>query len=160
MWIVYKYIIPPWYFHWTLVWKQNACVGRHRIFWTRDCFFLLRYKGEIPTNHDVDETHKYPSLTTEVRGYAQKWLGQMPLFCIYFPSSWPIKGRFSSYEQTWLCSFFFFKNRKTGFAPFEGWMFRHPKFFFGLLEMIGAVHISTDLAETLTSINLKIFTSL
>ena len=30
-------------------------------------------------------------------------------------------------------------------------MFRHPKIFFGLLEMIGAVHISTDLAETLTS---------
>ena len=69
---VYKYIIPPWYFHWTLVWKQNACVGRLRSFGLEIVFCLLRYKGEIPTNHDVDETHKYPSLTTEVRGSAEK----------------------------------------------------------------------------------------
>lgn len=100
-----------------------------------------------------------PLLQLRSGGLPKKGLGQMRLFCIYFPSYWPIKGRFSSYEQTGLCSFAFLLIKKR-VSPLLKVGCLGILRFFGLLEMIGAVHISTDLAETLTSINLKIFTSL
>ena len=99
-----------------------------------------------------------PLLQLRSGGLPKKGLGQMRLFCIYFPSYWPIKGRFSSYEQTGLCSFAFLLIKKR-VSPLLKVGCLGILRFFGLLEMIGAVHISTDLAETLTSINLKIFTS-